>query len=73
MEAEVLYAPFQQAETSPRKCFSALKCQQKKGRNIFCSNLLHAEAQLTIKNQNYFFFQQKFLKINHFASGYLRG
>lgn len=34
----------------------------------------HAEAQLIIKNQNYFFFsQKKFPKSNHFPSGHLRG
>lgn len=57
MEAEVLCAQFQQAETLPRKCFSALKPHQKKkkGRNIISSKLLHTEAQLTIKNWNYFF------------------
>lgn len=51
MEAEVLCAQFQQAETLPRKCFSALKPHQiKKGRNIISSKLLHTEAQLTFKN-----------------------
>lgn len=57
MEAEVLYAQFRQAETLPRKCFSALKPHQKKKRAeiLFPVNFSIQKLNLLSKIETTFF------------------
>lgn len=51
------YVPnFNRQKLCPENAFHHWKFNNKKGRSIISSKLLHAEAQLTTKNQNYIFF-----------------